>query len=177
MATNWFASENRLGVTSLMGVDSVANQITNANNTQPIGTVVRGYDATLGAGEFIYLQGVASLAVGNLVTYNPTTGVVVLSPNTAHLGQPVAVSLAANTSASNYSWYQIEGAAVITKNATKVSPGSSIYQSSTAASVTGTVASGKQVLNAISLNAATVASATGTVSVLINRPFLQGQIV
>jgi len=175
--TNWIPTENRLGVVNLQGIDSTAVDNTSTNNRYPVGTIVRAYDATLGAGEFIYLQGVASLAVGNLVTYNPTTGAVTLSPNTAHLGQPVAVAMAANTSTSNYSWYQIEGAAVISKNATKISPAVSVYQSATAGEITGTAASGKQVLNAVSLNSATVASATGTVSVQINRPFLQGQVI
>jgi len=179
MATNWYATENRLGVTSLMGIDSVANQITNLNNTQPIGTVVSGVDATLGTGEFIYLQGVASLAVGNVVTYNPSTGAVTLSgTGTAQFsGQPLAVALAANTSSSNYSWYQIAGAAVITKLTTvNFLPTVPVYLGGTAGQITSAANSGSQILGAISLNAATVASATTTVTVQINRPHVMGEI-
>ena len=176
MTTNWYSADNRLGVTSLMGADSVANQITGSNATSAIGSVVAGIDGTLGGGEFIYLAGVASLAVGDLVTYNPTTGVTALSPVTANLGEPVAVALNANTSASNYSWFQIEGAAVILKDGvTFTGPNLPVYQSTTTGEVSATTGTGKQILNCTTL--ATAATTATFVTCLINRPFMQGQII
>lgn len=141
----------------------------------PLGTIIRAYDPTLGEGEFIYLQGVASTVVGSLVTYDQVNAKTVLAPNTANLAQPVAVAMSANV-ASQFGWYQISGAAVIKKTATKINPGVQIFLSATAGSIQSTAASGKEVLNAITINTATVASATGTVTVQINRPFLQGQV-
>lgn len=179
MSVNFYATENRLGVTSLMGIDSVANQITGNNNTTDPGTIVSGRDSTYGGGEFIYLQGVSGLSVGSLVTYNPETGAVTLSPTTTATfsGQPLAVAMAANTSASNYSWYQIAGAALINKLTTvNFAPGVAVYVAATAGEVTSAAASGNQILNAFTINAATVASATTQITVQINRPFIQGQI-
>lgn len=141
----------------------------------PLGTIIRAYDPTLGEGEFIYLKGVASTVVGSLVTYDQVNATTTLSPNTANLAQPVAVAMSANV-ASQFGWYQIAGAAVIKKTNTKINPAVQIFLSATAGRIQATVASGKEILNAITINAATVASATSTVTVQINRPFLQGQV-
>src|SRR5258708_37952757 len=121
-------TEHRLGGPSTFAqIDSAANYTSNsspaaANNWWPIGTTLRGADGTLGGGEFIYLQGVASNAAGIVVSYNAPTGAVVLLPSTANLGTPVAVSMSANTSAANYSWYQIEGLSTVLKSAVAGTP-------------------------------------------------------
>lgn len=93
----------------LMETDTVQNL--------PFGTIVRGYDPLLGAGEFIYLQGVASTVAGSAVTYNPFTGVTTLDAATANDGSPIAFALAP-TVASLFGWYQISGTAVAANNAT-----------------------------------------------------------
>lgn len=162
----FYATENRLGV-NLYYAASTQNQ--------EEGVIVRGQDHTLGGGEFIYLKGVNSTLVGSLVTYDPTNHTTTLSPNTANLDQPVAVALSANNTGS-WAWYQIAGVAVIKKTAVKVNPNVPVYQSATTGRVMSTAASGKQLMNARSVNAATVASATSTINVLIQRPFLQGAV-
>jgi hypothetical protein len=143
----------------------------------PIGTIAKFWNPTYGEGEFIYLYGVASLAIGNLVTYNPVTGLTTLSPNTANLDQPVAVSMTANTDNTKGSWFQIGGVATILKTAVKVSPNVAVFQSATTGRVRSSAASGKQLLNARTVNAATVTTTTSTITVLIQRPFLQGQVI
>lgn len=167
----WIATDNRLGLQNIYAVSSTQNV--------PEGTIVRAQDSATsgyGGGEFIYLKGVASTVVGSLVTYNPYTHSTTLTPNTAGLAQPVAVAMGANI-AGEWGWYQIAGAAVVKKTAVKVNPNVALYQSGTAGRVMSTAASGKQLLNARSLNAATVASATSTIIALIQRPFLQGAVV
>src|SRR4051812_32478954 len=77
----------------------------------PLGQTVLALDPTLGAGTFVYLKGVASTAVGSAVTYNPSTGVTALS--VAGARGPVAIAMAANTSATGYSLYQIAGRASV----------------------------------------------------------------
>lgn len=141
----------------------------------PIGTIVRAYDSTSytataaqGAGEFIYLQGVGSTVAGSLVTYNAASGVTVLAPTTASTTTPFAVAMAA-TVASTFGWYQISGNALIAKTTIKVSPAVSIYVTGSGL-ITSTASTGKKILNAVSANVATVASATGTVMVTIQRP-------
>src|SRR5579885_2700990 len=147
----YFPTESRAGLTSFTQIDTAA-----LFNT---GIIVRGEDTTLGGGEFIYLAGVASTVVGSLVTYN-ASGLTTLSPNTANNGAPVAVAMSANTSATNFGWYQIAGIAVVKKTAVKVNPAVKVFQSGTAGRIQSAAASGKQIVNAISANAATVASAT-----------------
>lgn len=158
-----------------LGVTPIAN--TDTTLRHPIGKIIKAYDATYGEGEFIYLYGVASNTVGSLVTYNAKTGVTTLSPNTANLAQPVAVSMAANTTTTSGSWYQIGGAAVVKKTATKVNPNVAVFQSATTGRIMATVATGKELLGARSANTTTIASATSTVVVTISRPFMQGQII
>lgn len=176
-------TENRLGTPlSFSQIDSTPptntkNDGTNfPNNLFPIGTIMRGQDATLGGGEFIYLQGVASLAVGMAVSYNATTGAVTLLPSTANLGTPIAISMAANTSASNYSWYQVQGLATVLKSAVAVTPQAKVYISGTTGRLMPTSASGKQILGAKFANLTTVTSTTSTATLLIDRPTTQGQI-
>lgn len=158
-----------------MGIQPIAQFSTTQNH--PLGYTVDAYDPTLGNGTFIYLAGVASTAVGSLVTYNQLTGATTLSPNTAHLAQPLAVAMSANIVITTFGWYQVKGAAVIAKTATKVSPGVALFQSGTAGSVFATATSGKELLNCVSINAATVLSAVGSITAQIAFPFAQGQVI
>ncbi len=160
----------------ILGIQPI-NQTSNAAApNHPLGTIVDAYDPTLGAGKFIYLYGVAANFVGALVTYNQLTGLTTLAPNTGNLDKPVAVSMSANTGTTSGSWYQIQGAAVIKKTAVKVSPSVPLYLSGTTGRVMSTAASGKQLLNMTSINAATVLSATSTITAQMNYPFAQGAI-
>lgn len=178
--TTWVPCENELGLQPIA--------TTSTTRQHPIGKVIRAFDndGLYGEGEFIYLPGVANTVVGSVVTYNPegftysgttetAVGTTVLVPNTANLASPVAVAMSANV-ASQWGWYQIGGAAVIKKTAVKVNPAVALYISGTAGRLMSTAASGKQILGLRSVNTATVASATSTVVVVIDRPHCQGAV-
>jgi hypothetical protein len=170
--------DNKAGLLQIAVTDS---GITTANGTAAIptppavlGQIERAFDPTYGAGEFILLVGVASTAVGSLVTYDGTTYQTTLCATTSNQARPVAVAMSANL-AGSFGWYQIEGTAVVTKTTgAKVNPTVAIGVVSTGK--VGASASGKEILGARSANAATVASATTTVNVVVNRPHLQGRI-
>lgn len=170
--------DNKAGLLQIAVTDA---GITTTNGTAAIptppavlGQVERAFDPTYGAGEFILLVGVASTAVGSLVTYDGTTYQTTLCATTSNQARPVAVAMSAN-GAGSFGWYQIEGTAVVTKTTgAKVNPTVAIGVVSTGK--VGASASGKEILGARSANAATVASATTTVNVVINRPHLQGRI-
>jgi hypothetical protein len=66
-------------------------------------------DPTYGPGEFIYLQGVASTAIGSVVTFNLDDGTTALA--VANDTGPIAVAMSACV-ASRYGWYQIYGKGV-----------------------------------------------------------------
>lgn len=157
-----------------LGIQPIAQAAATGVLNHPLGFTVDAYDPTYGGGTFVYLYGVASNVVGLVVTYNNLTGITTAVPNTANIGNPLAVSMCANTSITTGSWYQIRGAAVIKKTAVKVSPNVKLYISGTAGRLMPTAASGKQVLDVITINAATVLSATSTITANINYPFAQG---
>lgn len=150
---------------------SFTNVDLSAARTIPVGTIVRGFDATNGAGEFIYLAGVGALAIGSLVTWNPVDKTTTIVPNTAKLGYPVAVSMTANTATTSYSWFQLSGAAAVLKSAAVISKLSRIAISATGGSVFGASTAGKFVNNAIAVNS--TVSATTFAKVLLNRPFME----
>lgn len=157
-----------------LGVQPIALNSTTQNH--PPGYQITAYDPTFGSGSFIYLEGVANTLVGSLVTYDQDNKTTTLAPNTAHLAQPLAVAMSACV-AAQWGWYQVGGAAVIKKTAVKVNPGVQLFLSGTAGRVMPTVASGKEILNTITVNAATVASATSTIVANLQFPFAQGQVI
>jgi hypothetical protein len=164
---------------TFQGLVDFTNIDASAARTLPIGLIVRGADTAsgAGAGEFIYLNGVASNVVGAVVSYNPLAKTVTLSAHGAIQNLPLAVSMAANTTTTSYSWYQISGVAKIARvTGGKTSPAVPLYLSATAGSVQSTLSTGRELMNTVSVNAATVASATTTIQALIQRPFAQGAI-
>lgn len=169
------ATNPTLGIVNLTDVDPTPGAV---GRWPQFGTVVQGVDPSLGAGEFIFLKGVASLAAGDWVTYNGLTGVTTRWAGTANTGQPIAVAVG-TPSATQGGWFQIGGNALANVGGT-VAAGDSAFFNATATTKSAAVA-GKQVLGAIAAtaNGATVgnvtASATQAVYTL-NRPVVQGQI-
>lgn len=156
------------------GLQNIAVTSTTQDSGIPLGTIVRAKDPTYGQGEFIYLLGVASTAVGSIVTYDPTTWLTTLSAVGGNIPRPIAVAMSANV-ASSYGWYQISGLAVCKKQCTvSLAAGAAVGVLSTGL-IAGT-GSGKEIMGAA---VAAVASATAgrtTVTVMINRPHKQGRV-
>lgn len=120
-----------------------------------LGDRFKCYDETYGPGEFIYLAGVASTAIGSWVTYNQDDNTTALLAANA-IG-PVAIAMAANTSATSYGWYQIYGKAVGLALAA-FADNANVYATATAGSVDDAIVAGDRVKNAKG------ASAVGTPS-------------
>ena len=112
-------------------------------------------DPTYGPGEFIYLQGVASTAVGSWVTFNQDDGTTALLAANA-IG-PVAVAMSANV-ADQYGWYQIYGKAV-GKALTGFADNGNVYATATAGSVDDAIVAGDRVKNAKGASAVDTPSA------------------
>lgn len=155
-----------------VGAQAIAN--TSTTQIHPIGLIVQAEDPTYGVGEFIYLKGVASTAVGSLVTYNSTTGVTTLAPVGANKADPIAVAMAA-TGASECGWYQISGQAVMRKSSAVSLAAAAVVGVKTAGLVAST-GSGKEIQGAAVMAVASAASGRVTVLVLINRPRMQGRV-
>lgn len=177
----FYFQSNTIGAPDITNVTSIAPGVSNLPSTvleAQLGEIRQGWDSALGSAEFIYLKGVASLAVGDVVTYNAFTGATTRWAGTANTGAPLAIAVSAPSS-SQYGWFQISGNAVVTCSGT-VAAGDAAFYSATATLKTAAV-NGKQVLNCVaaSANGATVGStalASTQAVYTINRPFVQGQI-
>lgn len=160
-------------VNGLAGYQPVAS--TSDVRNHPIGTIVRAVDPTYGEGEFIYLKGGASVAVGSLVYYtdNAAADSVKLTTTSGVVdgGSNLAVAMAATTAAL-YGWFQIGGRAVTLKTATKIDPASTfkVFLSGTAGRVMPTSVAGRQILGARFPATTTVTTTTSTAVVTLNRP-------
>lgn len=153
---------------SLMGQKPAETSTTQEHD---LGTIMRMSDPTYGVGEFIYLQGVASTAVGSWVTYNADDYSTALLAANA-IG-PVAVAMSACV-ASNYGWYQISGKAV-GKALASFADNANVYATATAGSIDDAVVAGDRVKLAKGASAVDTPS-TGLAEFEIHRPFMDDAV-
>lgn len=186
MATaTWVQQDSQLGG-SFPGAAADANVTGLASGTSygpnpPVGTMRRFSDSLgkFGAGTFIYLPGVASLAVGDVVTYVISAGVastdatVTRWAGTANSGAAVAIAMTANTSTTTFSWYQVQGAAVVNTNGTVAAGDRAFFQAT--AVVSSSAVAGKQILGMTATSANGVPIANQAVYT-IEFPEVQSQI-
>lgn len=132
-----------------------------------LGDIVKAVDPTYGVGEFIYLKGLDSTAVGTWVTYNQDNNSTTLLAANA-IG-PVAVAMSASVT-GKYGWYQISGKA-IGKALTGYADDALVYATATAGSVDDTVVAGDRVKNAKGASAVGTPSA-GLAEFEIQRPWM-----
>lgn len=157
---------------SSMEADVIVQKIDETSTTKnhSLGKIIRAEDkdtTNYGAGEFIYLKGVASTAVGSWVLYSPDDfSTSLLAAN--DIGS-VAVAMSASV-ADNYGWYQIKGKAV-GKALTAFADNANVYSTSTSGSVDDTVVTGDRVKNAKGASAVGTPSA-GLAEFEIDRPFV-----
>lgn len=153
----WTPAEN-----SLLG-QAIAD--TSATQKAALGTIVKCKAPDIGVGEFIYLQGVASTAVGSLASYKQDDFSTTLA--TADDAGSVAVAMSACV-ASNYGWYQITGKASV-KVLTGFADNADCYLTSTAGSIDDAVVSGDLLQN---MRGASAISG-GLADIEIDRPHVQ----
>ena len=152
-------------VNPIVGTQPIADTSTTQNNV--LGMIVQATDPTLGAGTFVYLQGLAATAVGSWVTYNASDNTTALLAANA-IG-PVATAMSANV-ASQYGWYQIEGKAVGKALAAYADNGL-VFATATAGSVDDAVVAGDRVKLAKGASAVGTPS-SGLAYFEIQRPFM-----
>jgi hypothetical protein len=124
-------------------------------------------DPTYGVGEFIYLKGVASTALGEWVIYNQDD--FSTSRLVANDIGPVAVAMAP-VLANQFGWYQISGKAV-GKVLTGFVDNANVYATATAGSVDDAVVAGDRVKNCKGASAIGTPAA-GLAEFEIDHPFM-----
>lgn len=150
----------------VVGSQNIAD--TDTVQKHPLGTIVRAVSATYGAGEFIYLKGVANTVVGSWVLYNEDDySTSLLAAN--DIGQ-VALAMSINVAGPNYGWYQIKGKAV-GKVLAGFADNANVYSTATAGSVDDAVVAGDRVKRAKGASAIDTPS-TGLAEFEIDRPFV-----
>lgn len=133
----------------------------------PLGAIVQASDSVYGAGEFIYVKGVASGALGSWVLILGDDWSTTLLG--ADMKGAVGVFMGANVE-SSFGWAQIGGKAV-GKALTGYLDNALVYATGTPGSVDDTVVSGDRVKQAIGASAVDTPSA-GLAEFEINRPFV-----
>ena len=157
-------------VNPIIGMQPLADTSTTKNHV--LGTMVDATDVSLGAGEFIYLEGVASTVLGSFVTYNAAAYTTALLAANA-IG-PVAVAMAVNVAGPNYGWYQISGKAV-GKALAEFADNGNCYATVTAGSIDDAVVAGDLVRLCKGASAVGTPS-TGLAYFEIHRPFVDDDI-
>lgn len=109
-------------------VGAIAISEISTTAVEPVLSTVKMFDPTYGAGEFIFLRGVASLAAGDIVTWDSTGQTT--RAGTASRGQ-IAVAAAA-VPAGSFGWFQRSGLALVNSGANAVASGAAIQCSGTA---------------------------------------------
>jgi hypothetical protein len=131
--TEWRAVSSVIGAQPIGATESAARHT--------IGMRTRAHDHTYGDAEFVYLLGVADTAAGDLVSYDPKSGVT----ERALRGKrgPLAVAVSACT-AGLYGWYAVEGSVPLATELSVVSLGT-VYLSDTAGEVRGIPTDGQRI--------------------------------
>lgn len=118
-------------------------EATETTQKHALGFRCKAYDSTYLWGEFIYLKGVASTAVGSAVLYSPDDySTSLLAAN--DIGA-VAFAMSANV-ANQYGWYQIFGKAV-GKVAASFADNGNCYSTATAGTIDDAVVAGDRIKN------------------------------
>jgi len=142
-------------------------KIASNSSTQehPLGHIIQAFDSTYLSGEFIYLNGVASTAVGSWVSILMDGYETVLLA--ANATGPVAVAMSASV-ADEYGWYQISGKAV-GKCLSGFADNADVYITATGGSIDDATVAGDRVHNAKGASAIGTPS-SGLAEFEINRP-------
>lgn len=144
---------------------------TSATQKLALGTIVQAEHPDYGAGEFIYLMGAATTALGSWVLYNEDDySTSLLAAN--DIGQ-VAAAMSANV-ANQYGWYQISGKA-IGKALAAFADNGNVYATATAGSIDDAVVAGDRVKRAKGASAVDAPGA-GLAEFEIQRPFMDDAV-
>lgn len=158
---------NYAPVDSVIGLYQI-NFIYQVDTTERVatGTIINAYDSFWGGGEFVYAKASANVRMGGLVTLLPvlTNGKYQLQATEAAvtLNQSRPVAIASSTvDSGEFGWFCIAGICPASAGATVVA-GSPLGIFTSAGQVTGTIVTGRGIVNAVGVAAsATTVVKTG----------------
>lgn len=160
----WYTTSPTIGLQPINDTSTTQNH--------PIGTRIRGKDATYGEAEFIYLKGVASTAAGDLVIYDENANTTTRAVHTTAARGQCAVAMSANV-ASQYGWYMVSGSCLVNSGSNTVAAGAPVFLTSTASQIDDAVVSTDKV-DGMTTTAANAATTTGFTLCQMDRPSANG---
>lgn len=151
-------------------VDPIGPDLTAVDSVQlyPLGMRCKALSSSLGGAEFVYLKGVASTVLGDIVVFDEafqTTRAVAASRG------PLAVAMAP-VLANQFGWYQVSGLAVCSVLAAFAAD-ALVYLTATAGNVDDAVVAGQKVDGARSQSAIDTPS-TGKAYIMLAYPSANG---
>jgi|SRR3990167_1032559 len=150
----------------LTGPQQVISSATDLNSATPGHKVLtRAEDAN--GNVYILLGGVASTAIGSPVKFDESGSTTLLAADAVG---PVAVAMAAVTSASNYGWYKVYGDGFVLAGNDIATQDVATYISGTTGYVSDLDVAGDVVVGMVFTG--TLAAASGTVRVWLNYPYV-----
>lgn len=158
----WRITDPRGGMQPIATVSDVQNH--------PFGTVVRAKDTgttAYGEGEFVYVKGVSSGAVGKLAGYISKTGVTTLAVAAGNYKVGAMVSVLDAT--TKFGWLQIAGRAVV-KCLTLFADNGVCYLTGTAGSVDDASVAGDYITGMVGRNGGVVTVGDLAGEFELNRP-------
>lgn len=173
----WTFISNTIGRPPITQVDSATTSTIGGTTVTTyawtLGDIQKAKDPTYGAGEFIYLRGITSTAVGSWAGYQPGVFTTVLA--VADGKYPLAVAMGACDTSTKSGWYQISGIAVA-KGLTSITHTSgNLYLTSTAGSLDDASVIGDAVHNARKTTTVHVVG-TFTDTYAISRPWSANRV-
>jgi hypothetical protein len=173
----FIAYDTTMGVVKLTDIDTVGpgpvNLVagTGAGRQSFSFEIMRGYDAALGGGEFVFAQFSGTIAAGTVCQFNQSlTGGAIINAaaawaGTANSGDVIGVAVSAGT-VGQWGWFQVSGNAIATCSGAPVA-GNPVYWQA-AGVVSPTLVAGKQLLGAKFATAPGVTIGTGSTAVVLS---------
>lgn len=146
----WTFIENVIGLPPITSAETATSIVIGGTTVTryawDLGDIRLAKDPDYGVGEFIYLKGVGSTAVGDWVGYSPGTFTSVRA--VADGKYPLAVAMAACNTTTKAGWYQISGIATARGLTSITHSSGNLYLTATAGSLDDASVIGDAVFNA-----------------------------
>lgn len=133
---------------------------------------IRGYDANLGGGEFIFAQYGATITAGTIVQFNNSlvsgniVNQAVAWTGTANSGDILGIAVAATGSSGQWGWFQVGGNAIANCSGAPVSGNPAYWQANGV--ISPTAVGGKQVIGCKFATAPGVTLGSGGAAIVLS---------
>lgn len=172
---SFIAYDPIIGVVKLTDIDPGGPGPLNPGSTRQSFSFepIRGYDANLGGGEFIYAQYGGTITAGTIVQFNNSLNAsgqivnqAVAWAGTANSGDILGVAVAATGASGQWGWFQVGGNAIVNVSGAPVSGNPAYWQA--AGVISPTAVAGKQVIGCKFATAPAITLGSGASAIVLS---------